>query len=490
MPTKSWITTTKHLILSAIMVGITCAPTAHAGRSDWRELTVGRFHVYSTLRDSRTREIARQLQVFSKTVGELIQGPDAIPDIPTLVYLIDGGDFNRYAAFRPGLGGFFSERSFANVIVVNGDMDFDFTKVSILHEYTHYIHRSTHTLVYPPWYTEGYAELMSSASLKGNVVTIGGAPDGVRINLAQWMPVERILAVKASDPEYITERLAPQFYGEAWALVHYLLFDSPDLKAPTARYLGNLDVGLQEPEAYERSFPFDKQHLDVAVRKLIEHGIIRIKRITYPDPITADDAPIRSMTVAEADAAFTRMIFLVNPKHKSLDDLAANVLKENPSDLAVRALFVRIAAHRAEHLEIGDLLSALMATDAGGASPIIDVADALLNAEQTTDEQVRQIAALLQSIAEAESPPIEAVALWAKAELRLKGDLGPAIPTLEAASKRVPHNTQLLADLAAANWSAGQKDKARAYYNQIISVSHNPAERVWAQKQADSPALQ
>jgi hypothetical protein len=98
---------------------------ALARRTDWREMTLGHFHLYSTMRDSNTREAARQLLRFEKTVGEFLHGEDRLPDVPTIIFILENGDFQRYGAGRPGLAGVFYEKQWANVIVINGDLPFD-----------------------------------------------------------------------------------------------------------------------------------------------------------------------------------------------------------------------------------------------------------------------------------------------------------------------------------------------------------------------------
>lgn len=74
-----------------------------AGRTDWRQMTVGNFHFYNTLHDSRTRDVARQLQAFEKTVGEFLQSEARLPDVPAIIFILDGGDFLRYRQATPGL---------------------------------------------------------------------------------------------------------------------------------------------------------------------------------------------------------------------------------------------------------------------------------------------------------------------------------------------------------------------------------------------------
>ena len=75
-----------------MVLALLLSEPAAAARTDWREMTVGHFHLYSTLRDSKTREVARQLQAFAKTVGTFLQGEDRLPDVPTNIYILDNGD--------------------------------------------------------------------------------------------------------------------------------------------------------------------------------------------------------------------------------------------------------------------------------------------------------------------------------------------------------------------------------------------------------------
>ncbi|HEV7613136.1 MAG TPA: hypothetical protein VGO37_14745 [Steroidobacteraceae bacterium] len=460
--------------------------SALARRTDWRQMTVGHFHLYSTLRDSKTREIAMQLQAFERTVGEFLQTEDRLPDVPTIVYILDAGDFLRYGTNRPGLAGVFYERPYANVMVINGDLSFDFVKVTVFHEYTHFIQRNSSTRKMPPWFTEGYAELFSGFRVKENKITVGDLPAGVGVDMHNWISIERLLAVKQSDPEYRAERLAPQFYGESWALVHMLLFDDKSLTGPTNNYLENLDVGVPEPDAFANAFPFDKKALDHAVRKLIDGRVIRIKTVTYLHGVALDDAPIASLSAGQADAQMARLSFMLGWS-KETGALAAAALKENPTDVGIRALSARIAAGSRE--DISDIASQLAKGGASDAQLRIDVAATLLNQDRPK-EAADQAFGILDELVHTASAPLEAVALWVGAAALAHVDAARLLTPLEASSARAPHNTELLRDLAAVHETLRDKAKARDCYERIILVSDRSDERLWAQKQMDSARLQ
>jgi hypothetical protein len=401
----------KHLV-SLVLTGALALPTSvHAARSDWRELAVGHFHLFSTLNDSGTRNIALQLQGFEETLGERLQTGDRLPDTPTLIYLLSARDFNQYAAFRPGLEGFFHEGRFQNIMAVNADARFDIVKVALLHEFVHDIQRSTSTQKIPPWYAEGYAELFSGFQLKDNKLSIGSLPAGVGIDPTRWIPVERLLAVRQTDPEYMTEHLAPQFYGESWALVHLLLFDDKTLYVPTHRYLRFLDDGILEPEAFAKAFPFDKAELDAHLKKFVSDRVIHIKVATLRSALVIDQAPVRRLTPAEADTELTRLIWQLNKPKAIVDELAAKVAAERPKDPSARALLARIAAHQGDPMSINDLVESLAKGGVNDPQVRIDIGDSLVS-ENKDDGANRQALAILGDLLQLEVPPVEAVELY------------------------------------------------------------------------------
>jgi len=486
--------TTIRTALAVALVGVLLVAagpaSASSTRSNWREMTVGHFHLYSTLGDGATRNVARELQAFELTVGKYLQTDDGLPDVPTLIYILSEQDFRKYAADRPGLGGFFHEERASNVLVIDGEMDFDYVKITVFHEYTHFIQGNTHTLRLPPWFVEGYATLFSSFRMSKDVITLGELPHGVGVSIDPhvWIPMERLLAVKQSDPEYRAEKLMPQFYGESWALVHLLMFDDRTLSAPTDRYLTDVDVGMPEPAAFTNAFPFDKAGLDEALKKLIRGQLIHIKKLTLKSPIEVEQAPITRMSVADADAAMARLLLTLRRPPEILDPLIQSAVAESQSAPGVLALAARIKARAHDTLDLEAVQHLAAATDIP-VQERIDLADALL-ADGGTVEHAKIALPILDGVVHVADPPVEAVMLWAQAAAL--NDLTPArvVEVVEPASKRAPHNTELLRWLAFASEMQGQKAKARGYYTRIMRVSSYDKERAWAQQQADSARMQ
>jgi len=475
------------VLFTLLLVGI---PTAsHAARTDWREMNVGRFHIYSTMRDGPTRNIARHLQTFDLTVGKLLQAEDGLPDVPTMVYILDDEDFNKYAAPTGGLGGFFLQGDARNIIVINGTMDFEAVLLAVFEDYTFYIQRSTRAARLPPWFVVGYGEVFSSFQLALDVVTLGHRPRGTRIMLddADWISMRRLLTVDPKDPDYVKERLSHQFDGESWALVHMIMFDDTSLLAPVDRYLTDLDQGMAENDAFAKEFPFDKETLDRRLKQLISGPVIRTRKLKLSDPLEVARAPVTHMTVAAADEAMVRLMASLGRPSEVIDALIQVVLDETRYSPAAVALSARYAKRPRDRVP-AEVVQRLAAVPDLAMQVRIDLADASL-VESGEGATGKTTLALLDGTVWDRDPPIEAVMLWARAAK--VEDVPPAtvIAVVSPASTRAPHNTQLLATLATANEALGAKDRARALYLRIVQVSRDEATRTWAQQQADSPRL-
>jgi predicted RNA polymerase sigma factor len=168
--------------------------------------------------------------------------------------------------------------------------------------------------------------------------------------------------------------------------------------------------------------------------------------------------------------------------------LSAAALKENPADPGVRALSARIAVRDGERQNIDDLTNALEQGGTDGSQLRIDVAATLLTQSQSKSAGDGAIA-ILDNLVHTDAAPLEAIALWAAAAQLTVVNWANMLPVLESGSARAPHNTHLLANLAGVHERLGHAAKAREYYDRIILVSDNPQERLWAQKQSDSPRL-
>lgn len=474
-------------VLGLALTAVIAFP-AGAARTDWREMSVANFHIFSTLQDGSTRGTARQLQAFQDTVGRFLVGRDPLPDVPTNIYILDKRDFQKYAAWQGGLAGFFQQSRFQNIIVIDGSLDFAQVRETIFHEYTHFLQANSSSRHYPPWYVEGYACLFSSFLLRDQTVYLGEAPGSLSITAEGWIPIERILAVKRNDPEFMKESLTAQFYGESWALVHMLLFDDKAYLGPVSQYLGQLDSGLTEPEAFQTSFPFSKADLDAALKKLLRRQVIHVKRLEVQRAIVIDEAPIRPLSRPDADARMARLVFDLGRPESVVSGLLDEAIRSAGKDPRIRAQQARYLSANGKPVAVDDLVSAERQETRPDDQMRIDLA-ATLSDDSAVRRALAKAAELLNSVVDRPNPPLEAVAIWSDARVETGTDLARTTAVLNEALVRAPRNTALLGILARAQESTGDRAGAKATYNRIIEASNDPQDRLWAQKQADSERL-
>lgn len=159
------------------------------------------------------------------------------------------------------------ERKYA---MVRLDSFGDLNQVVVFHEYTHSIlHANLHWL--PAWLDEGLAEFYSYTRFEGDHIYVG-APSVRLQHLTSdtLIPISEMLAANsgtfAKDP-----RREDLFYGEAWAMAHYMTF-GPDMGSGVEldKFIALLEKGMQQSQAFQQVFGDPKtfeQKLSIYISK-------------------------------------------------------------------------------------------------------------------------------------------------------------------------------------------------------------------------------
>jgi hypothetical protein len=117
------------------------------------------------------------------------------------------------------------------------------------HEYTHHLMYSNWgDVVFPGWFSEGFAELFATARLGEDGKVVIGAIPAYRVYGLDQMnryPVEKLVS---GYPNYTQPLDVQIFYGRSWLLTHYMMFDTQRSKA-LAAYIGAINEGKPAAEA-------------------------------------------------------------------------------------------------------------------------------------------------------------------------------------------------------------------------------------------------
>src|SRR3954452_6088007 len=119
--------------------------------------------------------------------------------------------------------------------------DGDFTAEMVLHhEYAHHFMLQYFPATYPPWYVEGFAELIGASKALPDGRIAYGYPAKYRRDI-YWVNLRDVLL---KPPE----KLAFDIYGQGWAMTHFLTF-SKERSSQLRQYLAALTAGRTAAEA-------------------------------------------------------------------------------------------------------------------------------------------------------------------------------------------------------------------------------------------------
>lgn len=240
--------------LLTLGVALTAAPAAQA---EWVKASSRHFVVYSDDNPDAVKKYAERLERFDAAVRSVLalKSPEVSPSSRVQVFVVPGtSDIQKLSGVQ-GAAGFYRNYfpSGVNAFIprrANDGDDHSLTpQIVMLHEYTHHImYSSFQGVAVPTWFSEGFAELFATAKFGADgSVTFGQIPlyRAYGIDRTNIVPVERLVR---RGPDYRDGMQAQVFYGRAWLLTDYLMFDKDRAKV-LAAYIGAINSGKSADEA-------------------------------------------------------------------------------------------------------------------------------------------------------------------------------------------------------------------------------------------------
>ena len=234
------------VVLLAIIVS---APAQAA----WKRAESTHFIIYSDSAEKDMLRYAQRLEAVHYLMSIATATPTDIKAVKVRVYFVgDVGTVQRLMG-RPNseVAGYYQPSASGAIAVVprNAGSDETFTgQVVLFHEYAHHFMLQYSPSAYPPWFVEGFAEIVSTASFerKGQI-TYGKAASHRQAELEQdyWIPTDRLL-----DGSYVKlpDDQRGAFYGLSWLLSHYLTF-SDKRKGQLRAFITAMNSGRTQAQA-------------------------------------------------------------------------------------------------------------------------------------------------------------------------------------------------------------------------------------------------
>ncbi|WP_308365322.1 MULTISPECIES: hypothetical protein [unclassified Microbulbifer] len=141
----------------------------------------------------------------------------------------------------------------------------------LFHEYTHFLSYNRTTIHYPYWYSEGFAEFMSTMDFpaKGHY-EIGGIPEERAMTLlyTEPLPLEQLLRATVQN---IPDEEKSRVYASGWMLAHWVIMESGKAEE-FKEYVKAYNNGADPVESLERALGMTLAEIDREYKRLFQEG--------------------------------------------------------------------------------------------------------------------------------------------------------------------------------------------------------------------------
>lgn len=279
--------------------------------SGWRSVRTNHLFVIGNAEPENLREVAVWLEFFHSAFGRLVSRNVIDSSVPTTVIVFrDDASFTPFKPVYQGrptaISGFFLPGDDVNYIAISLDPRAN-PYATAFHEYVH-LHVKNNIPGAPLWLNEGLAELYESLQFSGSDALIGAPHYGYLYVLRQleMLPLKTLFSIGTDSPHYNERDKAGIFYGESWALVHYLMLGDRARQDQFRQFLQRISQGDDATKAIEASYGTTLDVIEEEFRSYVRRGNLSAQRVTgvaNPQTYGSYTATQRS-ALSESEALF------------------------------------------------------------------------------------------------------------------------------------------------------------------------------------------
>src|SRR5688572_25181861 len=293
-------------------------------RDQWRSVRTNNLFVIGNADPEKLRQVAAWLEFFHSAFARLVSRNVLDASVPTTVILFR--DEASFAPFKPlyqgrpaNVAGFFQPGDDVNYIAISLDASERDPFSTAFHEYVH-LHLKDNVPGAPLWLNEGLAEFYGTMQFSGGEATLG-VPLNHYIRLLreqEMLPLSTLFSIGTSSPHYNEQDKSGVFYGQSWALVHYLMLGGSggsNRQEQFKRFLSQVSRGDAATRALEDSFGMSVAVLENELKAYLRRGEFSAMRIATADPqaYASYTAMQRSsLTEGEANYYLGDLLFHIN----------------------------------------------------------------------------------------------------------------------------------------------------------------------------------
>jgi tetratricopeptide (TPR) repeat protein len=302
----------KKFITFFLLALLTLPTTAAAqSRDNWRSVRTNNLFVIGNAEPEKLRQVAVWLEFFHSAFGRLVSRNVLDSSVPTTVVVFrDDASFTPFKPLYQGrpanVAGYFQPGDDVNYIAMSLDLSERDPFSVAFHEYVH-LHLRDNVPGVPVWLNEGLAEFYGSLQFSGGEAVLGATLPYMRLLRSQeLLPLETLLSIDQRSPHYNEQDKTGIFYGESWALVHYLMLGGPGRQDQFKRFLHQVGRGDNVMKALENSFGMTLDTIEKELGAYIRQGALPSLRIASGDDpqAYASYTAMQRVSLSEAEANY------------------------------------------------------------------------------------------------------------------------------------------------------------------------------------------
>lgn len=286
------------------------APAAAQTRDSWRSVQTNNLFVIGNAEPEKLRQVAVWLQFFHRAFGRLVSRNVLDPSVPTTVIVFrDDASFYPFKPVYQGraanVAGFFQPGEDVNYIAMSLDTRQRDPYTVAFHEYVH-AHLRDNVPQAPVWLNEGLAEFYGHLQFSSGEALLGvPLPYLYLLRSHELLPLTTLLSIDQRSPHYNEQDKTGIFYGESWALVHYLMLGGPGRQDQFRRFLQQVSRGENVTKSLENSFGMTLDTIEKELRAYISRGELPMLRLASDDPQAfASYTAMQRQALSDAEANY------------------------------------------------------------------------------------------------------------------------------------------------------------------------------------------
>jgi tetratricopeptide (TPR) repeat protein len=283
-------------IFITLLLAIACAlpggmAKATQTRDTWRSVRTNNLLVIGNADPEKLRQVAAWLEFFHSAFARLVSRNVIDSSVPTTVII-----FRDDASFRPfkplyqgrpaNIAGFFQPGDDVNYIALSLDPGERDPYSTAFHEYVH-LHLKDNVPRAPLWLNEGLAELYGSFQFSGGEALLGTplVPYLQLLREQELLPLTTLFSIGTNSPHYNEQEKSGIFYGQSWALVHYLMLGGNRGRQDQFKmFLQQVSRGDDAAKALQDTYGMSLSTLEQELRAYVRRGDLSAQRVANVDP--------------------------------------------------------------------------------------------------------------------------------------------------------------------------------------------------------------